>query len=166
VLTAALLELRNYPGRKTVLLLADRILDPCPEYRSLYYERLRRLSDLAARSSATIYGLHTLAFSSGAMMPERRATSADVRGPIGPVRLNNMVSDSLRRLAEPTGGFALRSNSVRDLLGAALTDQEGYYTLASARHFLKEEIEVPNPHRSGQPKERQSEDARWFLQRC
>ena len=127
VLAAAITDLRNYPGRKTVLLLSDRIEDPCPEYRTSYYERLRRITDLAARSSATVYGLHTLQFSSGVRMPEYRAEAA---GSFEGATVHNEVSDSLRRLAEPTGGFARRSNSVRDLIDLALADQQGYYSLA------------------------------------
>jgi VWFA-related protein len=129
VVTQVLLDLREYPGRKTMMLLADRIDVRCPEYRDSYYERLRRLSDLASRSSAVIYGLHTLHFVSGAVMPEHRG-SDDVRGTAAQVTADNLVSDSLRRLSEATGGFARRSNNVRELLDQALEDQQGFYSLA------------------------------------
>jgi hypothetical protein len=63
-------------------------------------------------------------------MPENRATSADVSGPIQFERVHNEVGPGLRLLAEPTGGFARRSNSVQDLIAGALRDQGSYYTLA------------------------------------
>jgi VWFA-related protein len=129
VITQVLLDLREYPGRKSVMLLADRIDVRCPEYRDSYYERLRRLSDLASRSSAVIYGLHTVGAVSGAVMPEHRGTG-EMGSPSSGVTVDNLVSDSLRRLAEPTGGFARRSNSVRELLDEAVQDQQGYYSLA------------------------------------
>jgi VWFA-related protein len=124
--------LRHYPGRKAVFLLTDGFDFPCPDYRASYDERLRRLSDLAGRSSVVIYGLHTRPFSSGVGMPEQRATSADIRGPIqvDHLRVDGRVSDGLRRLAEPTGGFAKRSNSPQELIAGALADQGSYYTLA------------------------------------
>jgi VWFA-related protein len=130
VLEEALVGMRPYSGRKTVMLLADGLDSGCIEYRSSLYERLRRMSDLAARSSATIYGLHTRPFSSGVRMAELRGTMRDVSGVPEASFVDNTVSHSLRRLAEPTGGFARRSNSVRDLLDAALGDQKGYYSLA------------------------------------
>jgi hypothetical protein len=65
-------------------------------------------------------------------MPEERATSADIRGPVqlDHARVNSQVSDGLRRLAEPTGGFARRSNSAQDLIAGALRDMGSYYMLA------------------------------------
>ena len=45
-------------------------------------------------------------------------------------RGGNEVSDRLRKLAEPTGGYAKRSNSVADLVAAALAELESYYLLA------------------------------------
>jgi VWFA-related protein len=123
-------DLRQYPGRKAVFLLTDGFDFPCPEYRASYAERLRRLTDLAGRSSVVIYGLHTRPFSSGVRMPEERATSADISGPLHFARVHNEVSDGLRRLAEPTGGFARRSNSPQELIAAALADQGSYYMIA------------------------------------
>jgi VWFA-related protein len=123
-------DLRQYPGRKAVFLLTDGFAFPCPDYRVSYDERLRRLTDLAGRSSVVIYGLDTRQFSSGVSMPEERGTSADVSGPVHVKRVYNEVSHSLRLLAEPTGGFARRSNSVQDLIAGALRDQGSYYTLA------------------------------------
>lgn len=125
---SAIVDLQGSPGRKTVVLLSDGLQGPCDQYPSWFHERLRRISDLASRSSAIIYGLQPRALSSGVRMPEHRtAESADS---FEAATVHNLVSDSLRRLAEPTGGFARRSNSVRDLIDAALADQQGYYSLA------------------------------------
>jgi VWFA-related protein len=123
-------DLREYPGRKAVFLLTDGLDFPCLEYRVSYDERLRRLTDLAGRSSVVIYGLDTRLFSSGVRMPEDRATSEDISGPIQRVPVRNGVSDSLRLLAEPTGGFARRSNSAQDLIAGALRALGSYYMLA------------------------------------
>jgi VWFA-related protein len=123
-------DLREYPGRKAVFLLTDGFDVPCPDYRASYNERLRRLTDLAGRSSVVIYGLDTRQFSSGLLMPEHRATSADVSGPVQRIPVHNEVGPSLRLLAEPTGGFARRSNSAQDLIAGALRDQGSYYMLA------------------------------------
>jgi hypothetical protein len=107
--TSVVNDLRLYPGRKAVFLLTDGFSFPCPEYRVSYAERLRRLTDLAGRSSVVIYGLDTRQFSSGLRMPEHRATSADISGPVQRVPVHNEVGPGLRLLAEPAGGFARRS---------------------------------------------------------
>jgi VWFA-related protein len=131
-LSSVVNDLRQHPGRKAVFLLTDGFDFPCPDYRDSYNERLRRLSDLAGRSSVVIYGLQTRAFPTGTRMPEERATSTDIRGPIqvDHARVNGQVSGGLRRLAEPTGGFARRSNSPQELIARALADQGSYYMLA------------------------------------
>jgi VWFA-related protein len=129
VLASALVSLREYPGRKAVLLLADSVGESCREVRWSLYERLRRLSDLAARSSAIIYGLQTRQLSSGVRMPEQSARPGEVAGPVSVKPPDNLVNPPLRRLAEATGGFARRSNSVRELVETALADRAGYYAL-------------------------------------
>lgn len=129
-LAAVLDEMRRIPGRKALLLLADR-LQSCPGDRAWFEQRLLRIADLANRSSVVIYGLHTLPFTSGVKMPEHRATEADVRGPSpGPVPFANVTSPALVTLAERTGGFAERSNGIEYLLKRALDDLAGYYLLA------------------------------------
>jgi VWFA-related protein len=129
-LAAVLDEMRRIPGRKPLFLLADR-LQSCPDEHAAFQQRLRRIADLANRSSVVIYGLHTLPFTSGVKMPEHRGTEADVRGPSpGPVPFANVTSPALVTLAERTGGFAERSNGIDSLLKRALDDQAGYYLLA------------------------------------
>jgi hypothetical protein len=126
-------DLRQYPGRKAVFLLTDGFGSPCPDYRVSYDERLRRLTDLAGRSSVVIYGLDTRLFSSGVHMPEHRATSADISGPIPFEPVHNEVGPGLRLLAEPTGGFARRSNGVQDLIAGALRDDDAKVLLQNDR---------------------------------
>jgi VWFA-related protein len=129
-LTTVLEEMRAIPGRKALILLADR-LQSCPKERALFQQRLLRIADVANRSSVVIYGLHTLPYTSGVKMPEYRGTEADVRGPApGPAPFVNSTSPALITLAERTGGFASRSNGIETLLKRALDDQAGYYLLA------------------------------------
>ena len=129
-IASAVSELRSHPGRKIILLLADGINDMCPEYRWRFDERLRRLTDLAARSSSIIYALQTRAFSSGVRMPDQRSRGSDVTGVPSLATVHNEVSERMKKLAEPTGGYAERSNSILALLTAALKDSSSYYVLA------------------------------------
>jgi VWFA-related protein len=145
-LAAVLDEMRRIPGRKALFLLADR-LQSCPDEHAEFQQRLRRIADLANRSSVVIYGLHTLPFTSGVKMPEHRGTEADVRGPSpGPVPFANVTSPALVTLAERTGGFAERSNGIESLLKKALDDQAGYYLLAyepPAATFSQRKLKYP-----------------------
>ena len=125
-------QLRGVPGRKALLVLADRVNYGCTNYRYSWHERIRRLTDFAARSAVVIYGLHTLPFSSGVLMPEHRASASDVSGIPRTSRVPNEVSDDLRRLSEPTGGLARRSNDISLLIDGAVQDQGSYYVLAYA----------------------------------
>lgn len=130
VLASVLEQMRPLPGRKALLLLADHI-QTCPEHRDATWERLRRLADSANRSAVVIYGVQTLPFSSGVKMPQQRATEADIRGSaIQPRPFVNSLSEYLRSLSERTGGFARRTNDIREQLGRVLTDFGGYYLLA------------------------------------
>jgi VWFA-related protein len=126
-IAAAVSELRSMPGRKIIVLLADGINNACPEHRSRFEDRLRRLTDLAARSSSIIYALQTRAFSSGVRMPDQRD---DVTGPLSATIVHNEISEWMKKLAEPTGGYADRSNSISELMTAAVKDAGSYYVLA------------------------------------
>jgi VWFA-related protein len=129
-ITSAVSDLRSQPGRKIILLLADGINDTCPEYRWRFEERLRRLTDLASRTASIIYALQTRAFSSGVRMPDQRNRSSDVTGPPAVAVTHNEVSEWMKKLAEPTGGYADRANSMTVLVSAALKDASSYYALA------------------------------------
>src|SRR3954471_11594913 len=130
-ITSAVSDLRSQPGRKIILLLADGINNnTCPEYRWRFEERLRRLTDLASRTASIIYALQTHAFSSGVRMPDQRTRSSDVTGPPDIAVTHNEVSEWMKKLAEPTGGYADRANSMTVLVSAALKDASSYYVLA------------------------------------
>jgi VWFA-related protein len=119
-------------GRRTVvLLLTDGIVDArCPSARYSAEERLRRLADYATRRNAVIYGLMTTPFSSGVKMPEHRGPTADAaRRPPMSVRPESVVRGYLRTIAERTGGFAVRSNDIGEMVTRAVGDQDGYYVL-------------------------------------
>lgn len=143
---SALAELRSHPGRKVILLLADGISDMCREYRWSFDERVRRLSDIAGRSSTVIYALQTRPFSSGVRMPDRRAGAGDVSGRLDVAGVHNEVSERMKKLAEPTGGYARRSNDVAALVASALKDQDSYYVLAY--------VPPPGTFMSGNPRYR------------
>lgn len=131
VLSDLFAELRNVPGRKSLFLIAERaVTTPCPNEQRLFSDRARRLGDLANRSGVVIYGLHTTPFTSGVMMPEERATGADIRGPMPRQRVSNMLSEYLRVVAENAGGAARRSNDIRGLLDWAMRETDSYYVLA------------------------------------
>jgi VWFA-related protein len=120
-------------GRRTVvLLLTDGVVDErCLGARSSAEERLRRLADFATRRNAVIYGLMTAPFSSGVLMPQHRGPNADVaRRPPSMSPVTGAVRGYLRTVAERTGGFAIRSNDIGDMVRPALAEQSGYYILA------------------------------------
>ena len=129
-IASAVSDLRSYPGRKIILLLADGIRSSCPEDRGKFEERLRRLTDLAARSASIIYALQTRAFSSGVRMPDQRNRKSDVTGPPVIELIHNEISEYMKKLAEPTGGYADRGNSVSGLVAPALNDASSYYVVA------------------------------------
>jgi VWFA-related protein len=130
IMASVLEQMRELPGRKALMLLADGI-QTCPGDRDRTWERLRRLTDYASRSAVVIYGVQTLPFSSGVKMPEQRATEADIRGSaIHPRPFVNSLSEYMRSLSERTGGFARRTNDIRKQLDRVLADFGGYYLLA------------------------------------
>jgi VWFA-related protein len=131
-MASVLEQIRSLPGRKVLLLLADRIRS-CPGDNFAFQERLRRISDIANRSSVVIYAIHTTPFSTGVAMPQVRATEQDVRGistSLHPARFANIVSPAMVTLSQRTGGFAKRSNDISKMIANALNDAGGYYLLA------------------------------------
>lgn len=141
--------LKELPGRKSIVLFSEGFRfttsddpeDSSPNGTRFKYtnprvfDALRRLTDLALRSSVVIYtvdarGLQTLNF-----------TAADSAVGRNPQQIQQALSarrdfffetqDSLRYLAEETGGLAFINNN--DLFGGmrrALEDQQGYYLIA------------------------------------
>ncbi|HKQ99423.1 MAG TPA: VWA domain-containing protein [Pyrinomonadaceae bacterium] len=129
--------MRELPGRKSVLLMSDGIKifnrdDPTRSTRVL--DALRRLTDLANRSSVVIYtmdarGLQTVGL-----------TAADNTAGFSPdqleAQLENRRADlfesqnGLNYLAVQTGGFPIRNtNDLSAGIKRVLDDQKGYYLI-------------------------------------
>src|SRR2546421_5447708 len=129
--------LHELAGRKSILLISDgfRIFsrdDPSRNFRT--EQRLRKLVDLANRSSVVIYtmnatGLQTLAL-----------TAADATGQMSPAQVQEQLSnrstaafetqEGLDFLARETGGIPIRNTN--DLSGGirrVLEDQKGFYLI-------------------------------------
>ena len=133
LMAPVLRQMRELPGRKAVFLLSEAGLRWCPDIRQDIAERLRRISDMANRSSTVIYSIQTTPWSSGVMMPETRADETYVRGVGGSVHPRpfvNRTNQNLRILSERTGGFATRTNDIGAMLRAAHDAQQGYYLVA------------------------------------
>ncbi|MGH9843608.1 MAG: VWA domain-containing protein [Blastocatellia bacterium] len=128
--------LRELPGRKTAILVSDgfRLFGRNRDNNQVL-EQVRRLTDLANRSSVVIYsldakGLQTLA-----------PTAADsgggnLTGPQFAERLQQMSQqnfdsqEGLSFLARETGGFAVLNNNDLNLgIQRALKDQRSYYLI-------------------------------------
>ncbi len=129
--------MRDLPGRKSVLLMSDGFKifnrdDPSRSTRVL--DSLRRLTDLANRSSVVVYtmdarGLQVLGL-----------TAADNTSDYTPEQVEQRLSDrrndfldsqeGLDYISRQTGGFAIRNNN--DLsagIQRVLEDQKGYYLI-------------------------------------
>jgi VWFA-related protein len=121
-LAGLLSALHEVPGRKAVVLLSDGPLLSCREAAD-QLEHLRRLTDLANRSSTVLYGVVTAPFTSGISMPATDVNTAHVRS-------SNLPGDDVQYLADQTGGLAGRSNDIDRVLDRVAADQRGYYLLA------------------------------------
>ncbi|MDX2029871.1 MAG: VWA domain-containing protein [Blastocatellia bacterium] len=128
--------LRELPGRKSAILISDgfRLFGQNRDNTQVL-DNLRRLTDLANRSSVVIYsldakGLLTL----GATAAD--ASPAGMTGPQSAERLSRMSQqnfesqEGLSLLARETGGFAILNNNDLNLgIQKALKDQRSYYLL-------------------------------------
>ncbi len=128
-------DLRDLPGRKSVVLFSDGFEIHNNKGRSdRVLEALRRLTDLANRASVTIYAVDARG------LPYTGLTAADstsglsgddISGALGARSLKLLSTQAgLSYLAEQTGGLFLRNNND---LGAgarrALDDMRGYYLI-------------------------------------
>ncbi|MBS1791352.1 MAG: VWA domain-containing protein [Acidobacteria bacterium] len=122
--------LRELPGRKMVILLSDGFkLFGKDRNNSLVLENLRRLTDLANRSSVVVYsidpkGLQTL-------MPDATGTGVPRPGDYTLVAQQNFDSqEGLTFLARETGGQAfLNNNDINLGIRKSLEDASSYYLL-------------------------------------
>lgn len=129
--------MRELPGRKSILLMSDGIKifnqdDPTRSTRVL--DSLRRLTDLANRSSVVIYtmdarGLQTLGLTAADSTSGMSAD--DIETQLEKRRTDLFDSQNgLNYLARQTGGFPIRNNN--DLsagIKRVLEDQKGYYLI-------------------------------------
>ncbi|MFN2454145.1 MAG: VWA domain-containing protein [Pyrinomonadaceae bacterium] len=127
--------LRELPGRKSVVLFSDgiRIFNKSGESgRAL--EALRRLTDLANRSSAVFYTLDARGLQPLGLSAEDSTTdlsSEQVEKSLADRRADYFESQNgLNYLAQQTGGFFIRNtNDLGRGLRRVLEDQSGYYLI-------------------------------------
>jgi VWFA-related protein len=128
--------LRELPGRKSVLLISDGIKifggDQTGNERIL--TALRRLTDLANRSSVVIYAMDARGIANVNL------TAEDSLSGMSPTDVEQSLSDrrteffesqnGLNYLAQQTGGLFIRnSNDLNAGIRRVIQDQEGYYLI-------------------------------------
>lgn len=157
--------MRELPGRKSVMLLSDGfklfVKDESGfTESSRILESLRRLTDLANRSSVVIYsmdarGLQTLGLTAA---DNTNGMSADQVETNLSDRKNELfdTQDGLTYLARQTGGFSvINNNDINGGINRMLDDQKGYYLIgyapdaetfdAKTRRFNKLNIKIKRP---------------------
>jgi VWFA-related protein len=163
--------LRDLPGRKSVLLFSDGIR-LFPKGRADLNQRVvqavRRLTDLANRSSVVIYtmdarGLQTAGITATdrpngtGLRVVQNGIAPEIRSGLDPDDIRNQESlrheelfntqDGLQYLAKQTGGFFIRdTNDLNRGIRQVLDDQRGYYLLG----YVPEASSF-RPTRSGVP---------------
>ena len=129
--------MRELPGRKSVVLMSDGIsidYKGDPSRRARLLDNLRRLTDLANRSSVVIYtmdarGLQPLGLT--AADDTSGLTVGDLEKQLQDRRDNFFESQNgLNYLAQQTGGFFIRNdNDLSNGIKRVLEDQKGYYLI-------------------------------------
>ena len=127
--------LRELPGRKMVMLLSDgfKLFDK-DRNNSQVLDNLRRLTDLANRSSVVIYSIDTKG------LQVLGPTAADNTSGMSAQQMTEQYSkmsqanfesqDGLVALARETGGFAiLNNNDINAGVNKVMKDNESYYLL-------------------------------------
>ncbi|OLE52745.1 MAG: hypothetical protein AUG51_16320 [Acidobacteria bacterium 13_1_20CM_3_53_8] len=163
--------MREMPGRKSLILISDSLKirtyrnimgNPRVSSNESIAEPLRRLADLANRSSVVIYtmnatGLQTLWLTAADNTAHLSADQIEAR--LADRRRSYVESpEGLDYLARQTGGFAIRNmNDLGGGLRRVVEDQKGYYLIAyhpegsnlgspgSYRRFHKISIKVKRP---------------------
>ncbi|MGH9768239.1 MAG: VWA domain-containing protein, partial [Blastocatellia bacterium] len=127
--------LRELPGRKSAILVSDgfRLFSPGGD-NNLVLEQVRRLTDLANRSSVVIYSIDAKGLQT--LFPTAADNIGNPTGPQFAERLSRMSRQSfesregLTYLARETGGFAVLDNNDLNLgIRRVLKDQQSYYLL-------------------------------------
>jgi len=127
--------LRELPGRKSAILISDGFrLFGRDNDNTLILDQVRRLTDLANRSSVVIYSLDAKGLQT--LMPTAADNTGAMTGPqfaesLSRMRQQNFESqDGLVFLARETGGVAFLNNNDLNLgIRRALKDQQSYYLL-------------------------------------
>jgi VWFA-related protein len=127
--------LRELPGRKSAILISDGLrLFGRNRDNNLVLERVRRLTDLANRSSVVIYSLDAKGLQT--LMPTAADNPGGMNGPQFADRLSRMSQqnfdsqEGLVYLARETGGFAVLNNNDINLgVQRVLKDQQSYYLI-------------------------------------
>lgn len=130
---------QRLPGRKAVVLFTDglRLFDRVDNALNSNVQRLRRLVDLANRSSVVFYsidarGLQPLNFSAGEKSTSALASqNAAAMVGVGSPRQNFFEDqDGMNYLAKETGGiFMQNNNDFNKAVARVLEDQKGYYLI-------------------------------------
>ncbi|MGI8470095.1 MAG: VWA domain-containing protein [Pyrinomonadaceae bacterium] len=157
--------MRELPGRKSVMLLSDGFKlftedEMGFKESSIILDSLKRLTDLANRSSVVIYamdarGLQTLALTAEDNTSDQ--TSEQLESKLSD-RKNELfdTQDGLVYLARQTGGLSfINNNDLNGGIRKMLNDQKGYYLLgytpdsetfdAQKRRFNKLTVKVKRP---------------------
>jgi VWFA-related protein len=159
--------LRELPGRKSVMLISDGFKifssrDNDYKRNERILESLRRLTDLANRSSVVIYaidarGLQTLGLTAEDDVSDKSLD--EIESSLSDRRNDFFESQSgLIYLAQQTGGFAVRnSNDLSNGIKRVLDDQQGYYLIGyrpdestfdpatGRRRFHKLKVKIKRP---------------------
>jgi VWFA-related protein len=127
--------LRELPGRKSAILISDGLrLFGQNRDNTLILDRVRRLTDLANRSSVVIYSLDAKGLQT--LMPTAADNTGGLSGPqfaegLSRMRQQNFDSqEGLVYLARETGGVPFINNNDLNLgIRRALKDQQSYYLI-------------------------------------
>ena len=127
--------LRELPGRKSAILISDGLrLFGQNRDNSIILDRVRRLTDLANRSSVVIYSLDAKGLQT--LMPTAADNIGGLSGPqfaegLSRMRQQNFDSqEGLVYLARETGGVAfINNNDLNFGIRRALKDQQSYYLI-------------------------------------
>jgi VWFA-related protein len=127
--------LRELPGRKSAILISDGLrLFGRNRDNNYVLEQVRRLTDLANRSSVVIYSLDAKGLQT--LMPTAAENTGGMSGPQLAERMSRASQqnfdsqEGLTYLARETGGFAvLNNNDLNSGIQRALKDQRSYYLI-------------------------------------
>ncbi|HZF40155.1 MAG TPA: VWA domain-containing protein [Blastocatellia bacterium] len=127
--------LRELPGRKSAILISDGLrLFGRNRDNTQVLDQVRRLTDLANRSSVVIYSLDAKGLQT--LMPTAADNTGGMSGPQFAARMSQMSQqnfdsqEGLTYLARETGGFAVLNNNDINLgVQRVLKDQQSYYLI-------------------------------------